>query len=124
WAMRRPGARPSAPSPELDSESGAIVCICRSVGEAEVAAALSTPTPITTTDALKRRCGVGFGDCQGNRCAADAIARIAAARGIAPEAVEKGPVGSWLLEGSGGTQAAEIALRHPTGGSLTRPDSI
>ena len=123
WAMRRPGARPSAPAPELGSESGAIVCICRSVGDAEVAAALSTPTPVTTTDALKRRCGVGFGDCQGNRCAAEAIARIAAARGIAPDAVEKGPVGSWLLDGSGGTPAAEIALRPPTGGSRTGPDA-
>ena len=122
WAMRRPGARPSAPSPELDSESGAMVCICRSVGEAEVAAALSTPTPVTTTDALKRRCGVGFGDCQGNRCAAEAIARIAAARGIAPEAVEKGPVGSWLVDGSGGMPAAGMALRPPAAGSGTGPD--
>jgi len=100
WGMRRPGVRPTAPSPELAPESGPIICVCRSVGEAEVVAALTGATPVTTTDALKRRCGVGFGDCQGNRCAAEAIGRIAHTAGIAPEAVEKGPVGSWIVAAS------------------------
>ncbi|HET9083826.1 MAG TPA: FAD-dependent oxidoreductase [Candidatus Limnocylindrales bacterium] len=123
WALRRPGVRPSAPSPELEAESGPIVCICRSVGEAEVAAALATPTPVTTTDALKRRCGVGFGDCQGNRCAAEAIERIAAARGITPEAVEKGPVGSWLIDDSGGGPVAGSPA-SPDDAPVTSPDVL
>jgi glycerol-3-phosphate dehydrogenase len=123
WAMRRPGVRPSAPSPELEFESGPIVCICRSVGEAEVAAALATPTPVTTTDALKRRCGVGFGDCQGNRCVAEGIERIAAARGIAPEEVEKGPVGSWLIHASSGGPVAGSAP-WPDDAPVTSPDVL
>ena len=75
--IRRPGIRPSAPLPELGLESGAIVCVCRSVGSTEVAAALAGPTPVTTTDALKRRCGVGFRRLPGQPCGTDAIARIA-----------------------------------------------
>jgi glycerol-3-phosphate dehydrogenase len=96
WAgrIRR---RAVAPAPELGSETGAIVCVCRSIGEAEVAVALAGAIPVATTDGLKRRCGVGFGDCQGNQCAVEAIARIAAARAAAPDEVEKGPVGSWLV---------------------------
>ena len=124
WAMRRPGVRPYAPSPELSAESGPIVCICRSVGAAEVAAALTTPTPVTTTDALKRRCGVGFGDCQGNRCAADAIERIAAARGIAPGSVEKGPVGSWLIHGSSSTPADRPLARAEAMAAPSSPDVL
>ncbi|MFL5710946.1 MAG: FAD-dependent oxidoreductase [Chloroflexota bacterium] len=119
WGMRRPGVRPSAPSPELGSDSGPIVCVCRSVGEAEVVAALTGPTPVTTTDALKRRCGAGFGDCQGNRCSAEAIGRIAAARGILPEAVEKGPVGSWLVStSSDAPRGAAHRATHPAWGAI------
>ena len=99
WGIRRPGVRPSAPMSELGPESGPIICVCRSVGAAEVAAALAGATVVTTTDALKRRCGVGFGDCQGNQCGVEAIARIAAGRGVAPDAIEKGPVGSWIVAG-------------------------
>ena len=75
------------------------MCLCRSVGEAEIAAALAGPTAVLTTDALKRRCGVGFGDCQGNLCAVGAIERVARATGLAPNDVEKGPVGSWIVAG-------------------------
>ncbi|HET7029460.1 MAG TPA: FAD-dependent oxidoreductase [Candidatus Limnocylindrales bacterium] len=106
WGVRRPGIRPSAAAPDLAAQTGAIVCPCRSIGEAEVAAALASPTSVATTDALKRRCGVGFGDCQGNQCGVDAIGRIAAARGLRPEAVEKGAVGSWLVAAEG----SDVAL--------------
>jgi glycerol-3-phosphate dehydrogenase len=117
WGIRRPGIRPLAPSPNLAADAGAIVCVCRSVGEAEVAAALAGSTPVRTTDALKRRCGVGFGDCQGNLCTVAAIAAIAADRGLDPVAIEKGPVGSWLLASTGDPVPPDGALADaPTAG--------
>ena len=82
----------------LEGDAGAIVCVCRSVGEAEVSAALAGPAPATTVDALKRRCGAGFGDCQGGMCLAPIIERLAGPRGD-PARIEKGPVGSWILAG-------------------------
>ena len=110
WGRARPGVRPCAPAPDLATESGAVVCVCRSIGEAEVTAAVAWSTPIMTTDALKRRCGVGFGDCQGNRCTVPAIARITATTGVSPERVEKGPVGSWLVEADEGMAPATRRL--------------
>jgi NADPH-dependent 2,4-dienoyl-CoA reductase/sulfur reductase-like enzyme len=62
-----------------------------------VDAALSGPTAATTTDVLKRRCGVGFGDCQGNRCLATAIERLAVARRAPPTEIVKHLDGSWLV---------------------------
>src|SRR4051812_7081066 len=91
WTSAVAGRQSSPASPELAADAGAVACVCRSVAAAEVDAALSAPLPPVTTDGLKRRAGVGFGDCQGNRCLAEAIERIAAARGVAPERVEKGP---------------------------------
>ena len=94
--MARGSRRQAAPlGTDFGSLAGSIVCVCRSVSGSEVEAALDGPVPVTTTDALKRRSGVGFGDCQGNRCLAEAIARVAAARGVDPAAVEKGADGSW-----------------------------
>jgi glycerol-3-phosphate dehydrogenase len=101
WSSR-PAARPvQLAGPELATDPGPLVCICRSVGGAEVSAALVGPTAATTTDGLKRRCGVGFGDCQGNRCLATAIERVALARGAPPTAIEKHLGGSWLVAAAG-----------------------
>jgi glycerol-3-phosphate dehydrogenase len=107
---RRPSSRVVAPSaPELASEAGPVVCVCRSVGTAEVDAALAGATAVRTTDALKRRCGVGFGDCQGNRCLASAIERVAAAESIDPTAVDRHLAGSWLIASIGDPLPADAA---------------
>jgi len=99
---RRPPSRVVAPSaPELASEAGPVICVCRSVGAAEVDAAFAGSTAVRTTDALKRRCGVGFGDCQGNRCLASAIERVAAAQSIEPTAVDRHLAGSWHIAAIG-----------------------
>jgi glycerol-3-phosphate dehydrogenase len=126
WDSRPRRTRSEAALPELAPESGAIVCTCRSVSEAEVAAALGRATPVTTIDALKRRCGVGFGDCQGNQCAIDAVARLAAANGTVPTAIEKGPIGSWLVtEARGGAPRSEdIEAAHGALGDLRDADAV
>lgn len=97
WTRPTVRQRIETTAPDLGRDATAVVCVCRSIGDAEVAAALAGPTPLTTTDALKRRCGAGFGDCQGNGCLAEVIATVAGAAGIEPFAVEKGPLGSWLV---------------------------
>jgi glycerol-3-phosphate dehydrogenase len=95
-AARRRGPAPTTGWAEI---AGAIVCVCRSVAAAEVDAALHQASPARTVDGLKRRCGAGFGDCQGNLCLADMVDRIAAVTGNDVADVTKGPSGSWLVAG-------------------------
>lgn len=98
WAVQR--GRPT-PVPEAmwADEAGAVVCPCRSVAEAEVQAALdAAPRPVTV-DGVKRRCGVGFGDCQGNQCQVEVIERLAVACDRPPEAILRGGPGSWIVAG-------------------------
>ncbi len=117
---RRPAASGAASSttdagPAFDEDAGVVVCVCRSVGAAEVAAAFAGPVPATTTDAVKRRCGAGFGDCQGNRCLAEVIDRVATANGVKPSAVEKGLAGSWLIAATGtGTRSGDARDAWPS----------
>jgi glycerol-3-phosphate dehydrogenase len=44
---------------------GRIVCRCESVTEGEVVAAIHSPVPARSYDAVKRRCWLGTGRCQG-----------------------------------------------------------
>jgi len=119
---RRPASRVVPPSaPELAPEAGPVICICRSVGTAEVDAAFAGSTTVRTTDALKRRCGVGFGDCQGNRCLASAIERVGAAGSIAPTAVDRGLTGSWLVAAIGAPVPVDAA--GPRRAPLSAPDA-
>jgi glycerol-3-phosphate dehydrogenase len=104
WAIRERGwsspARtapvtpPRHPGPD---EAGEVVCLCRSISRGEVAAACRGPVGATTLDGLKRRCGISFGDCQGNLCAARAAQVAAAARDQPVEALLKHRAGSWLF---------------------------
>jgi glycerol-3-phosphate dehydrogenase len=50
---------------EKDSRYGRIVCRCELVTEGEVVAEIHGPIPARTYDALKRRCWLGTGRCQG-----------------------------------------------------------
>lgn len=130
WPSERRGrvAVAAAAHLEFGDDAGAIVCVCRSVGAAEVRSALSGPIPATTTDAVKRRCGAGFGDCQGNRCLADLIARTASARDVPASAVEKGLAGSWLVAEVGGDVALDQAVagdgQPATGRDVTAPADV
>lgn len=51
-----------------DSRWGRVVCRCEKVTEAEIVAAIHSPLPATTVDAVKRRCRAGMGRCQGGFC--------------------------------------------------------
>ena len=129
WSGRL-SRRGPAPATEWAQEAGSIVCVCRSIAGAEVEAALQQPTSSCTTDGLKRRCGVGFGDCQGNLCLAELVGRIAATGCGAVTSIRKGPQGSWLIAGdarpstrsiSGGDRGAE---RPPDGYHVPGPVDV
>lgn len=51
-----------------DPAWGRIVCRCEKVTEAEIVAAIHSPLPATTVDAVKRRTRAGMGRCQGGFC--------------------------------------------------------
>jgi glycerol-3-phosphate dehydrogenase len=86
------------PQIDLSESPGEIVCLCRSISRGEIEAACRQPTAPHTLDAIKRRSGATFGDCQGNLCSLDVARIIATERAIPVAAVEKHHRGSWLWE--------------------------
>ncbi|HWP62477.1 MAG TPA: FAD-dependent oxidoreductase [Candidatus Binatia bacterium] len=104
----RPAPRRSLSPPplELPEAPGRVVCLCRSISEGEVVAAARRPTAPRTLDAVKRRGGATFGDCQGNLCAVEVARILAQERGLPLTAIEKHRRGSWLWRaGPGGGSA-------------------
>jgi len=100
WSDARPSRAVLAPPPiAFADDPGALVCLCRGVSQAELDAAYDRPLPPTTIDGLKRRCGVTFGDCQGNLCTVDVATSLGARLGIDVTEVRKGAAGSWLFAG-------------------------
>ncbi len=123
WSARPAVRLVPLAGPELGPEAGPIVCVCRSVGGAEVAAALTGPAAAVTTDGLKRRCGVGFGDCQGNRCLAAAVELVARAHDTSPTEIEKHLAGAWLVAAIGEVEPADDpGVRLEPGGLMRSGD--
>lgn len=73
---------------------GRIVCRCEKVTEAEIVAAVHSPVPALTVDAVKRRVRAGMGRCQGGFCAPRVMEIIARETGVPLSAVRKGGEGS------------------------------
>jgi glycine/D-amino acid oxidase-like deaminating enzyme/bacterioferritin-associated ferredoxin len=96
-------------------QAGDIVCLCRSVSDGEIRAAVRPPLPATTLDAAKRACGTTFGDCQGNLCAVGSATVLAEALGGRPEMIRKHREGSWLF-------ALDAMPVEPTNGE--RPEAL
>lgn len=76
---------------------GRIVCRCEVISEGEIVAAINSPVPATSLDAVKRRVRVGMGRCQGGFCTPAVIEILARELGIAATEVVKGRPGSELL---------------------------
>jgi glycerol-3-phosphate dehydrogenase len=51
-----------------DPSYGRIICRCESITEGEILAALDSPVPPASVDAIKRRTRAGMGRCQGGFC--------------------------------------------------------
>ena len=69
---------------------GRIVCRCEKVTEAEIVAAIHSPLPATSVDAVKRRVRAGMGRCQGGFCATRVMEIISRELGIPMDEIRKG----------------------------------
>jgi glycerol-3-phosphate dehydrogenase len=85
-----------------DPAWGRIICRCECVSEAEIVAAIHSPVPATTTDAIKWRTRAGMGRCQAGFCLPLTAQIIARELGIDPADVCKNGAGSPLAFGHRG----------------------
>lgn len=73
-----------------DARWGKIVCRCEKVTEAEIVAAVRSPLPARTVDAVKRRVRAGMGRCQGGFCSTRVMEIISEELGIPIREIRKG----------------------------------
>ncbi|MBQ6453889.1 MAG: NAD(P)/FAD-dependent oxidoreductase [Coriobacteriales bacterium] len=85
-----------------DPAWGRVVCRCETVTEAEIVAALRSPVPALTTDAIKWRTRAGMGRCQAGFCLPITAKLVAQERGIPESCVCKSAVGSTFIVGDRG----------------------
>lgn len=82
-----------------DPRYGHIICRCETITEGEIVAAVNSPIPALTIDAVKRRCNAGMGRCQGGFCSPRVLEIISRERGLDPVDVMKDKAGSYILTG-------------------------
>ena len=82
---------------EEEPAYGRIVCRCETVTEGEILAAIHSPIPATTYDAIKRRTWLGTGRCQGGFDMPRVVSILSRELGITPEEVTKKGAASPLL---------------------------
>lgn len=80
-----------------DARYGRIICRCEMVTEGEIIAAIHSPVPARTYDALKRRTRIGAGRCQGGFDTPRVIHILARELGLPPTAITKKGPGSELV---------------------------
>ena len=79
---------------EEDGRYRVVVCACEHVSAAEIRAALDSPVPATSLDAVRKRTRAAGGRCQGAYCSAGIGFLLSLARGLMPFAVPQGEPGS------------------------------
>ncbi|MDR2158600.1 MAG: FAD-dependent oxidoreductase [Treponema sp.] len=70
-----------------DPAWGRVICRCETVTEGELLAALRSPVPPSSVDAVKRRTRAGMGRCQGGFCQCRVVELLARELGVDPAAV-------------------------------------
>jgi glycerol-3-phosphate dehydrogenase len=80
-----------------DPSYGRIICRCESVTEGEILAALRSPVPPASVDAVKRRTRAGMGRCQGGFCQPRVLELLAREMGTDLTAVTLRGEGSNIL---------------------------
>jgi len=64
-----------------------LLCRCEDISVAQVEATMARLSPMADASAVKHRCRIGMGLCQGRSCEHALVRRIAAAQGCDPDAV-------------------------------------
>lgn len=80
-----------------DSRYGRVICRCETVTEGEIVAAIHSPIPAVTVDAVKRRCNAGMGRCQGGFCSPRVVEILSRELNLPPEKICKDKAGSYIL---------------------------
>ena len=83
-----------------DASYGRIICRCETITEGEILAALRSPVPPTSLNAVKRRVGAGMGRCQGSFCSPRVQELLSAELGVAMKDVLLDEEGSYILSGA------------------------
>lgn len=78
---------------------GRVICRCQTITEGEILAALHSPIPPRSINAVKRRTGAGMGRCQGGFCSPRVHELIARELGLDPLSICQEDTGSELLAG-------------------------
>ena len=78
---------------------GRVICRCEHITEGEIIDAFNRGLPITSLDAVKRRCGTGMGRCQGGFCGPRIMEIIERETGMAAEDVLQNKIGSYIITG-------------------------
>ncbi len=82
-----------------DPRYGRIVCRCEMVTEGEIVAAIHSPIPARTYDAIKRRTWLGTGRCQGGFDLTRVVGILSRELGIPADQVRKNNAGSEFVFG-------------------------
>ncbi|MFW5985522.1 MAG: NAD(P)/FAD-dependent oxidoreductase [Halanaerobiaceae bacterium] len=83
---------------EKNEDYGEVICRCEHVTRGEIIAAINSPVPARTVDAIKKRTRAGMGRCQGGFCGPRVVEILSQELDIPPtEVTQKGP-GSEILE--------------------------
>lgn len=84
---------------ERNPKYGRVICRCEHITEGEIIDALERGMPVTSLDAVKRRCGTGMGRCQGGFCGPRIVEILARETGIDVEDVLQDKLGSYIITG-------------------------
>ncbi len=88
-----------------DPAYGRVICRCEHITEGEILDALQRGIPVTSLDAVKRRCGTGMGRCQGGFCGPKIVEILARETGRKEEDILQDREGSYILVGRTKEQA-------------------
>ena len=78
---------------------GRVICRCETITEGDILAALHTPIPPRTINAVKRRCNAGMGRCQGGFCSPRVHEILARELHVRPEEILMDQPGTYLITG-------------------------
>ncbi len=82
-----------------DPSFGRVICRCQSITEGEILAAIHSPIPPSSLDAIKRRTGAGLGRCQGGFCGPRVLEILSRELHIPPASVLQDRAGSYIVLG-------------------------
>ncbi|MCI1952913.1 MAG: NAD(P)/FAD-dependent oxidoreductase [Clostridiales bacterium] len=84
---------------QKDPLYGRVICRCETITEGEIVAAIHSPIPARSMDAVKRRVRAGLGRCQGGFCGPRVLEILARELGVSAEEINKNDKGSYMIAG-------------------------